>query len=62
MPDKYYEWRRAVHECIESARERGEQVIEKVIPFPNNDVPEFLADFGEFERASRGRRIMVRSL
>ena len=41
-----------------SAHARG-QVIKKVIPFRNDDVPRYLRELNEFERQSRNANLVV---
>jgi hypothetical protein len=46
---------------VEKARKSGLPVITRVIPFLNNDVPEYLENLHRFEEASRraGKDIKV---
>jgi len=39
---------------------KSDDVVEKVIRFPNNDVPRYLRNLRQFERESRKVRIIVK--
>ncbi|MEK6952646.1 MAG: hypothetical protein AABX29_06555 [Nanoarchaeota archaeon] len=52
---------RLLEAMTEATKKHGDTIIEKVIPFRNNDVPEFLEKLDNFERESRKRSITITS-
>jgi len=51
--------KRLLEAMTEAAKEHGDTIIDKVIPFTNNDVPKFLEKLAEFEEQSRKRSITI---
>lgn len=44
---------------VKMSAKAGQQVIKKVIPFRNNDVPNYLRQLAKFEQASRKASLLV---
>ena len=49
-----------VRNLCRNAVKRGEEVIERVIPFTNDDVPRFLEELDRFEKESAKSRIVAK--
>ena len=44
---------------VKMSAKAGQQVIKKVIPFPNEDVPNYLRQLAKFEQASKKVNLVV---
>jgi hypothetical protein len=44
---------------VKMSAKKGQKVIRKVIPFRNNDVPNYLRQLAKFEQASRKANLLV---
>ena len=51
--------RKMLEAMTEITRKHGDTIIERVIPFTNDDVPEFLKRLDEFERLSRKTKSII---
>ena len=53
--------KKMLEQMIEASKKRGEEIITKVIPFRNDDVPNFLREFNKWIKESEKSKLRFKN-